>query len=166
MQKRRTYSDFLKHLGVNTGTNAPRPLREQNNFAKILDKYLADGVLKRIAAEDSLGAPDKRGYNVSVKKKKSPSPNLSKKIKFDARLDLHGMKALQAQSLVVSELKRLAGTGGRHLLIITGKGIHSPAGPVLKKSIKQLLANSKLIKEYRPAPPRLGGSGALIIKTI
>jgi DNA-nicking Smr family endonuclease len=53
------------------------------------------------------------------------------------------------------------------VLIITGKGQHSGNhGPVLKTAVVQWLKKNghPYLREFRDAPPRFGGSGAIWVE--
>ena len=81
----------------------------------------------------------------------------------DETLDLHGKNRQEALVLVENYVHYGALHGLNSLLIVTGKGNRSNAGPVLKQTIKQWLVKhgKKYIGQVREAPPRWGGSGAL-----
>ena len=81
----------------------------------------------------------------------------------DETLDLHGKNRQEALMLVENYVHYGALHGLDSLLIVTGKGNRSQAGPVLKQTVEQwLLKNGKkYIAQVREAPPRWGGSGAL-----
>jgi DNA-nicking Smr family endonuclease len=49
-------------------------------------------------------------------------------------------------------------------LVITGKGLHSPHGPVVKDSVLHLLSHHTEVRRFQEAPLRLGGSGALLVE--
>lgn len=84
----------------------------------------------------------------------------------DGELDLHGKTQEEAirmvqNFLLVSHRQRL-----RHVLIITGKGNNSGAsGPVLGQAVVHWLERNgeRFVRNFIPAPPRLGGDGALWI---
>jgi DNA-nicking Smr family endonuclease len=55
-------------------------------------------------------------------------------------IDLHGLTAVEARQHLGYELRRLrAARRGRIVQIITGKGRHSTAGPVLRPLVRTLL---------------------------
>ena len=97
------------------------------------------------------------------KKRHSSTP---KKV-FDIIIDLHGMKKYEALDKIRNILKRAQGKG-QQILVITGRGNNSEDGVgVLRKAVRYYLDHegSRLIRGYCPAPPKLGGDGALIIFT-
>jgi DNA-nicking Smr family endonuclease len=50
------------------------------------------------------------------------------------------------------------------VIIITGKGLHSDEGPVLRKAVGRLLSSlHELVVEWGIAPREYGGDGALIV---
>ncbi len=89
----------------------------------------------------------------------------SGKEKIDARLDLHGYRVEEAHAGV----KRfILATHARKLgwvCIITGKGVRGEG--VLRQEVPLWLNSSELaplIGEFATAPPKMGGTGALIIR--
>lgn len=88
------------------------------------------------------------------------------KIPLTYELDLHGLCREEA----IGELARFIASARRHgeraVLVITGRGLHSSAGePVLKSSVLSWLASEGAddVIETVPAPPELGGDGALVV---
>jgi DNA-nicking Smr family endonuclease len=81
----------------------------------------------------------------------------------DETLDLHGKNRQEALMLVENYVHYGALHGLDSLLIVTGKGNRSQAGPVLKQTVEQWLVKQgqRYVKQVREAPPRWGGSGAL-----
>jgi DNA-nicking Smr family endonuclease len=85
-------------------------------------------------------------------------------VKIDARLDLHGFNAAQAQRKLTQfmELARLSGY--RCILVITGKGARGEG--VLRSSVPDWLKRpplSDLVLAIAQAKPRDGGAGALYV---
>jgi DNA-nicking Smr family endonuclease len=81
----------------------------------------------------------------------------------DETLDLHGKNRQEALMLVENYVHYGTLHGLDSLLIVTGKGNRSQAGPVLKQIVEQWLVKNgkKYIAQVREAPPRWGGNGAL-----
>lgn len=80
----------------------------------------------------------------------------------EAQIDLHNRNLTGA----LAELERFAAwaRGERlgNFLVITGHGRHSDGGePILAPAVRRWLDHRRL--DYLPAPPRLGGSGALVV---
>ncbi|HYL32684.1 MAG TPA: Smr/MutS family protein [Stellaceae bacterium] len=82
----------------------------------------------------------------------------------DARLDLHGLTQEAAHRALVRFIATAAADGARLALVITGKG-RSGEG-VLRAAVPRWLAEPATharILAVTPAPPQLGGSGALCV---
>lgn len=76
-------------------------------------------------------------------------------------LDLHGWNGLEALKELESFLKKSKRRGLKKVLIIHGKGIHSPGGEsVLRPLVKQYLEKSSLVRDFGRASGQSGGSGA------
>jgi DNA-nicking Smr family endonuclease len=86
-------------------------------------------------------------------------------IRIREELDLHG--EIREVALVKLEhfIAGAFGRGQKAVLVITGKGINSPDGPVLQGAVAAWLrANGKgTVAEFAPAPRDLGGSGAFVV---
>lgn len=93
------------------------------------------------------------------KKKKNHDPELV--------LDLHGETCESSLEKVISFIGKAKATKVHSLIIITGKGLHSEQGQgILRKFVWDWLSQGQdaHIKNFRWAPERLGGSGAIIIE--
>jgi DNA-nicking Smr family endonuclease len=85
-------------------------------------------------------------------------------LKPEAELDLHGLTVEDACTKLRFFLQDALYQGCRTVLVITGKGLHSSDGPVLRIAMERLLESQKeLVLEWGMAPQRYGGSGALIV---
>jgi DNA-nicking Smr family endonuclease len=80
-----------------------------------------------------------------------------------AHLDLHGFSAAAAQDVFDAFMKEAVATGKRTVLIIHGRGLSSPAQPVLKTRVAEWLSTGywrKWVVAYASARLCDGGSGA------
>lgn len=86
-------------------------------------------------------------------------------IRIREELDLHG--DIKEVALVKLEhfVAGAFGRGQKAVLVITGKGINSPEGPVLQGAVAAWLREKGkgLVAEFAPAPRDLGGSGAFVV---
>lgn len=86
-------------------------------------------------------------------------------IRIREELDLHG--EIREVALVKLEhfIAGAFGRGQKAVLVITGKGINSPEGPVLRGAVAAWLReNGKgIVAEFAAAPRDLGGSGAFVV---
>ena len=81
-----------------------------------------------------------------------------------AQLDLHGLTRDEAVSRTRAFLAHAARQQWPAVVIVTGKGLHSAEGPVLRRAVEGLLAASReLVLEWGAAPRRFGGAGALVV---
>lgn len=82
--------------------------------------------------------------------------------------DLHGRTSSEASRDVSRFVKECHERGERWLLIIVGKGRHSPGGRgTLQDHVVSLLSSgsvARYVLAFSTAPRRLGGSGALVVR--
>jgi DNA-nicking Smr family endonuclease len=85
-------------------------------------------------------------------------------LKPEDKLDLHGLTIDEACPKVRFFLQDAIYQGFKTVLIITGKGLHSSDGPVLRQAVEKLLGQQReLVIEWGVAPRRYGGDGALVV---
>ena len=85
-------------------------------------------------------------------------------LKPEAELDLHGLTVEESSAKVRFFLQDALYQGLRTTLIITGKGLHSSDGPVLRQAVERLLETQRdIVLEWGLAPKSYGGSGALVV---
>ena len=85
-------------------------------------------------------------------------------VKIDARLDLHGYNAAQAQRKLTQFLSQARVSGYRCILVITGKGVRGTG--VLRGAVPDWLKSaplSDLVLAMAQAKPSDGGAGALYV---
>jgi DNA-nicking Smr family endonuclease len=85
----------------------------------------------------------------------------------DGRIDLHGLAAGAARESVEAFVRRARGRGDRVLLLVHGKGEHSPGGRgVLRGEIAAWLSQgeaSRSVAAFATAASEDGGEGALYV---
>jgi DNA-nicking Smr family endonuclease len=85
---------------------------------------------------------------------------------FDT-VDLHGMTAAKAEKAVRSFCAGARGHVPRTVLIIHGKGIHSPAGhAILRDEVVHWLSTAPVARDvlcFVTARPKHGGAGAMYV---
>jgi DNA-nicking Smr family endonuclease len=86
-------------------------------------------------------------------------------MRISEELDLHGYLRDEAIARLKTFITAAFGRGQQAVLVITGKGINSPEGPVLRGAVAEWLrtAGKGLVAEFSPAPRDLGGSGAFVV---
>jgi DNA-nicking Smr family endonuclease len=84
-----------------------------------------------------------------------------------ARLDLHGSRAAEARDLLARFLERQRAQGHRVVLVICGRGTHSPGGAgILRAEIGGWLSAgpaSLHVLGFTSARPEEGGDGAVYV---
>jgi DNA-nicking Smr family endonuclease len=85
----------------------------------------------------------------------------------DGKLDLHGLGADEARQTVEAFIKKRAKEGDRAVLIVHGKGSHSPRGhAVLRGEIAAWLSqgrSARHVAAFATAAEDLGGTGAVFV---
>jgi len=87
-------------------------------------------------------------------------------IPVDLRLDLHRLTEEEARGEVEGILRQALDGNLRCVLIIHGRGLRSPLGPVLKEALPDWLTGSPLasrILAFVTSPPSLGGEGSTLV---
>jgi DNA-nicking Smr family endonuclease len=76
-------------------------------------------------------------------------------------LDLHGWSGREAIMELEGFLKRSKRKGLHKVMVVHGKGLHSPGGnSILRPLVKQYLEKSPLVRDYGRAKSHSGGGGA------
>jgi DNA-nicking Smr family endonuclease len=85
----------------------------------------------------------------------------------DGKLDLHGLGADEARMAVEAFVRKRAVEGDRVVLIVHGKGSHSPRGhAVLRGEIAAWLSQGRAARHvaaFATAPEEQGGGGAVLV---
>lgn len=86
-------------------------------------------------------------------------------VSVDYQLDLHGLTREEALEALPRFIRSAQLKGQKAVLLITGKGIHSPEEPVLHQAVASWLrdAGKAAVLEFAPAPREMGGSGAYVV---
>ncbi|UCF96652.1 MAG: Smr/MutS family protein [Spirochaetaceae bacterium] len=77
-----------------------------------------------------------------------------------ASLDLHGMNSREAEQALENFIHLARRKSLRRILIIHGKGRHSPAEPVLQRVVRRYLEKCPYTGAFGPAGREHGGRGA------
>ena len=86
-------------------------------------------------------------------------------IRINQELDLHGFLRDEALQLLHSFILQAYNQGLKAVLVITGKGINSPEGPVLQGAVDAWLRKEGrgMVAEFSTAPRERGGKGAFVV---
>lgn len=91
-------------------------------------------------------------------------PNDLKKVRIDAKLDLHGFTQTLGENAVREFLKTASYKGLRWVCIITGKGSPNNPSVLREQTPKWLKSMPEYVTGYAHAKPDDGGTGALYVK--
>jgi len=111
--------------------------------------------------------PDKDQTVVSERRErtqKRSSLNTKQRIAVAATLDLHGCTEVQATHALQRFLRHCVEDRLSPVLIVTGKGTHSPGGlSILKPAVEMVLSAHHRVRSFEEAPRPHGGRGALVV---
>ncbi len=111
----------------------------------------------------------RRDEEISQEKPRSASSRMRQfkrgTIRLSGELDLHGFLRDEALTKLEHFVSSAYARGREAVLVITGKGINSPDGPVLQGAVAAWLREQgkRMVAEFATAPRDLGGSGAFIV---
>jgi DNA-nicking Smr family endonuclease len=85
-------------------------------------------------------------------------------VRIGEELDLHGFLKDEALKRLEHFIASACSRGSQAVLVITGKGLNSPEGPVLPGAVTAWLREQGkgMVVEFHPAPRDKGGSGAIV----
>lgn len=86
-------------------------------------------------------------------------------LRISGELDLHGFLREDALGKLGHFIAAAYARGQQAVLVITGKGINSAEGPVLRGAVEEWLRTRAkgMVAETHPAPRDKGGSGAFVV---
>ncbi|WP_018267357.1 Smr/MutS family protein [Methylosinus sp. LW4] len=89
------------------------------------------------------------------------------RLEVEAKLDLHGLRQAEAQTALYDFLRRAQAAGARMAIVVTGKGVRSEEGGVLRRLVPLWLsapAMRDLVVGFGEAARNHGGEGALYVQ--
>jgi DNA-nicking Smr family endonuclease len=137
---------------------APRPRQFELDEARVLDELLA-------APADALALEPGEALAFL---RDGHDPRLLQRLRrgqfaVQDEIDLHQM-SLKAAGRIVRQFLAEAVAGDRRCVrIVHGKGLRSPAGPVLKAMVDRLLRHHGDVLAFASARPAEGGTGAVVV---
>ena len=84
---------------------------------------------------------------------------------IDAKIDLHGLRVIEAEKLLYSFLLNQYSKNNRNILVVSGKGLMGKG--VIRSNIRNWFKGevlSKIIYVFNSAAPKDGGEGAFYVK--
>ncbi|MEM7349638.1 MAG: Smr/MutS family protein [Acidobacteriota bacterium] len=89
-----------------------------------------------------------------------------KNLRIDEQLDLHRLRTAEALTQLDRFVVDTAGAGRRTVLVITGKGHHSPGGRgIIKQRVEEWIQGRgrAFLRAFGDAPRTFGGRGAYVL---
>lgn len=134
---------------------------EAESLARLAELVSAEGDFETTDTTDFLEAWV-RGFDSGVMRKLRRGD-----FRVEAKLDLHGMNRDAAQKAVETFIAQARVAGHRCVLVVTGRGLHSPDQmSVLKEGIVGWLTRGRMARQllgFCSAKPKDGGLGALYV---
>jgi DNA-nicking Smr family endonuclease len=134
----------------------PRPPEVQKNPKKH-EYYLSDMIIETVLSETVISY---RHPSVSSQRFKELKKG---EIRWEARLDLHGLKSENARESLCQFIQTQAQQNKRGLLIIHGKGGYLGEPPVIKNLLNRWLPQLDEVLAFHSALPKDGGNGAVYV---
>lgn len=170
---------FLQAMAGTTPLHTPPPSAKQPLVRKASTLQAAPALSPEDKAAEELFRQEIGRLKLEVKfteqlpdedELKALSGNRLKQLKrgiitVDHQLDLHGLTRDEALAELPRFLNSARQRGQAAALIITGKGLNSPAEPILQQAVAGWLRDTgrNMVLEYAPAPREMGGSGAFVV---
>ena len=140
------------------GKADPAPDREERLFRE---------AMSRLGASSIDGRPPDRDDEAAERRLASSRMRQLKRgtIRIAGELDLHGYLRDEAVRRLAHFVESSYARGAEAVLVITGKGLNSPDGPVLQGAVQDWLrtAGKRMVAEFHAGPRDKGGSGALVV---
>jgi DNA-nicking Smr family endonuclease len=159
-------AEGAKPLHRPPGGTAKNPAPEKTDQSAPEDNQLFLSAMQKIGAtfRDTLSEQE-----VPEGGRRSPTSRMKQlkrgTLRIGQELDLHGFLRDEALTRLAHFIADASSSGQQAVLVITGKGINSPEGPVLQGAVAEWLRSKGrgVVAEFAPAPRDLGGSGAFVV---
>lgn len=136
------------------------PLEEDDVLTQLSELVAGEGRLETASADGLLeGAVAGLDRRIVQKLRRGEYP-------VEASLDLHGLTRAEAQAELERFLSRARRETRRCVRVVHGRGLHSPAAPVLKEGVGRWLSEGRLsrwVLAFTAALPQDGGAGAVYV---
>ncbi|CEK09808.1 Smr/MutS family protein [Legionella hackeliae] len=145
--------DFIAEKPRVPAAKSQDVFRPQNDPEIYLSDYYTDEVqANTLLSYSSPSIPHKRFRELK-----------SGQIKWESRLDLHGLRPEAAKDALINYIFEQTALTHRCLLIIHGKGSYNGEPPILKNLVNHWLRQFPQVLAFYSALGRDGGSGALYV---
>jgi len=157
---------LLHHAPEGTDAGAKRTAPEKTCRSVPEDSQLFLSAMQKIGTTFRDTLP---GQELEEAERRSPTSRMKQlkrgTLRIGQELDLHGFLKDAALERLERFIANAFSRGQQAVLVITGKGINSPEGPVLQGAVAEWLRKKGkgVVVEFAPAPRDLGGSGAFVV---
>ena len=133
--------------------------QEREEFLRALGTIAAPAFREQLPQEEEIDPEPARSLSNRMRRLKKGA------IRISGELDLHGMIRDEALRRLSGFISNARVHGQEAVLVITGKGLNSPEGPVLQGAVSAWLRDQgrTMVVEFAPAPRDKGGSGAFVV---
>lgn len=154
------------------GKEPIRKLTASDDLGVLFSHDQEDGLPDSFAEALANGIPATTLAEILTEKEELPTPAQSLQAAIrnspppQERIDLHGCTAVEAEARTKNFLARAQRNHLKTVLVVTGKGLHSPEGSVLKDVIEarlKMMKNEGAILAYLWEKKDRGKSGALLV---
>lgn len=161
-----------KPPGAKTGKQPIRKLAISDDLGVLFSHDQESDTPHSFASALATGIPATTLSEILAEKEDLPTPAQSLQAAIrnspppQDRIDLHGCTASEAETKTENFLARARRNHLKTVMVITGKGLHSPEGSVLKDIIEtrlKIMKNDGLILAYLWEKKSLEKSGALLV---
>jgi DNA-nicking Smr family endonuclease len=130
------------------------PVPENNEHPHV---YLSNYVQEEVLSQSILSY---NGQPIPIKRMRELKQG---RIRWESRLDLHGLRLEEAQQALVNFIINQTNQNHRCLLIIHGKGSRDGEAPILKNQVNHWLRQFPQVLAFHSALSKDGGAGALYV---
>ncbi|HET7319350.1 MAG TPA: Smr/MutS family protein [Nitrospirota bacterium] len=144
-----------------------QPTPDKQDAALPEDRELFLKAMQKIGTTFTGRQPEEE--ELEGKQRRSPTSRMRQlkrgSIRIGDELDLHGFLKDEALARLERFIASAYQRGLDAVLVITGKGVNSPEGPVLKGAAATWLGGrgKGMVAEFSPSPRDKGGSGAFVV---
>ncbi len=134
----------------------------ERRFAEVEGQMFRQAIKELDGVPPEVSSDEPRHQQASVRRLKASS----KMLRLEDQIDLHRLRSVEALRRLEVFVHRNSASRARNILVITGKGHHSPGGRgVLRERVEEWIQGPgrRYVSTYAPAPRAQGGRGAFVL---
>ncbi len=158
----------MASLGVAPLDGAPpgRLAAERDQGREDSDRQVFEQAMRDLDAGESTPGAGRQAPARAARPKVRRLKTRPKNLRVDDQIDLHGLRTEAALRRLEAFIAEASSSGLRTVLVITGKGHHSPGGRgILRQRVEDWIRERgwRRVRTWSEAPARLGGRGAFVL---